>query len=61
MKPIPKTSLLNMRGMAYGNKGNDESALADYNLCMKLRPNFPAPHNNREIIFMRRGDFGSGL
>jgi tetratricopeptide (TPR) repeat protein len=48
---------INMRGLAYGNKGDDESALADYDLCMKLRPNFPAPHNNRGIIFMRRGDF----
>ena len=34
---------INLRGMAYGNKGDDESALADYDLCMKLRPNFPAP------------------
>ena len=48
---------INLRGMAYGNKGDDESALADYDLCMKLRPNFPAPHNNRGNIFMRRGDF----
>jgi tetratricopeptide (TPR) repeat protein len=48
---------INLRGVAYGNKGDDESALADYDLCMKLRPNFPAPHNNRGIIFMRRGDF----
>jgi Flp pilus assembly protein TadD len=48
---------LNMRGLAYGNKGDDESALADFDQCMKLRPNFPAPHNNRGIIFMRRGDF----
>jgi tetratricopeptide (TPR) repeat protein len=48
---------INARGIAYGNKGDDESALADYDLCMKLRPNFGAPHNNRGIIFMRRGDF----
>lgn len=48
---------LNLRGMAYGNKGNDEAALADFDLCMKLRPNFPAPRNNRGNIFMRRGDF----
>src|SRR6185295_9235576 len=48
---------INLRGMAYGNKGDDESALADYDLCMKLRPNFHAPHNNRGNIFMRRGDF----
>jgi tetratricopeptide (TPR) repeat protein len=48
---------INARGLAHANKGDEESALADYDLCMKLRPNYPAPHNNRGIIFMRRGDF----
>jgi tetratricopeptide (TPR) repeat protein len=48
---------LNARAIAYGNKGDDESALADLDQCMKLRPTFGAPHNNRGIIFMRRGDF----
>ncbi len=50
-------TVLNSRGIAYGNKGDDERALADYDSCLKLRPNFASAHNNRGIIFMRKGDF----
>ena len=50
-------TVLNSRGIAYGNKGDDERALADYDSCLKLRPNFGSAHNNRGIIFMRKGDF----
>jgi len=48
---------INSRGIAYSNKGDDERALADYDLCLKLRPNFASAYNNRGLIFMRRGDF----
>jgi tetratricopeptide (TPR) repeat protein len=50
-------TVLNSRGIAYGNKGDEEHALADYDSCLKLRPNFASAHNNRGIIFMRKGDF----
>jgi Flp pilus assembly protein TadD len=51
-------TVLNSRGLAYGNKGDDERALADYDLALQRRPNFPSPFNNRGLIFLRRGDLG---
>ena len=50
------STVLNSRGLAYSNKGDDERALADYDRACKLRPNFPAPYNNRGLIFMRKGE-----
>src|SRR3954454_13029912 len=38
------------------NKGDDEHALSDYDLCLQMRPNFAPAYNNRGLIFMRRGD-----
>jgi len=45
-----------LRGAAYSDKGDDEHALADFDHCVKLRPNFASAFNNRGLIFMRRGD-----
>ncbi len=52
---------VNSRGIAYGSKGDDEHALADYDLCLQMRPNFAAAYNNRGIIFMRQLDFPRAL
>lgn len=49
-------TVLNSRGLAYSNKGEDERALADYDLALQRRQNFPAPYNNRGLIFLRRGE-----
>src|SRR5262249_33810147 len=49
-------TLLNARGLAYSNKGDEEHALADFDLALQKRPNFGAPYNNRGLIFMRRGE-----
>jgi tetratricopeptide (TPR) repeat protein len=49
-------TVLNSRGLAYGNKGDDERALADYDLALQRRPNYPAPFNNRGLIYLRRGE-----
>jgi Flp pilus assembly protein TadD, contains TPR repeats len=38
---------LNSRGIAYSNKGDDEHALADYEMCLQLRPSFSSAYNNR--------------
>jgi tetratricopeptide (TPR) repeat protein len=48
--------VLNLRGLAYSNKGEEERALADYAAALQKRPNFPSPYNNRGLIFMRRGE-----
>lgn len=47
---------LNSRGIAYSNKGDDEHALADYEICLQLRPSFSSAYNNRGLIFLRKGD-----
>src|SRR5882672_6430650 len=36
----------NARGLAYGYKGEDEQAMADYERSLKLRPNYSSAYNN---------------
>ena len=50
-----------MRGIAYSYKGDDERALADYDLCLQLRPTYGSAYNNRGLIFMRRGELQRAL
>jgi hypothetical protein len=39
---------LNLRGIAYSNKGDDEHALADYEMCLKpAKPSSPSPTARR--------------
>src|SRR3954468_20838897 len=47
-------NVVNARGIAYSNKGDDERALAVYDLCLQLRPTFGSAYNNRGLIFMCR-------
>jgi tetratricopeptide (TPR) repeat protein len=49
-------SYLSWRGLAYSDKGDDAHALADYDLCLQMRPNFATANNNRGLVFMRQGD-----
>jgi tetratricopeptide (TPR) repeat protein len=53
--------VINQRGIAYSYKGDDERALADYDLCLQLRPTFGSAYNNRGLIFMRRGELQRAL
>ena len=52
-------NVINARGIAYSYKGDDERALADYDLCLQLRPTYGSAYNNRGLIFMRRGERSS--
>lgn len=52
---------VNARGIAYGNKGDEEHALADYDLCLQMRPNYASAHNNSGNIYMRRGELQRAL
>ena len=52
---------INSRGIAYSSKGDDEHALADYALCLQMRPNFASAYNNRGIILLRKLDFQHAL
>jgi tetratricopeptide (TPR) repeat protein len=53
--------LLNVRGWAYQSKGEDALALADYNLALRKRSNFPMAYNNRGTLYLRQGALQSAL
>ena len=57
----PLVDYINSRGLAYSDKGDDEHALADYELCIKLRPTYASPFNNRGLIYMRTGELDRAL
>jgi tetratricopeptide (TPR) repeat protein len=46
--------LLNSRGVAYEHKGQDDLAMADYDLALRKRPTYGVPYNNRGTIQLRR-------
>jgi tetratricopeptide (TPR) repeat protein len=53
--------LLNGRGWAHESKGQDDLALADYNLALRKRSNFPMAYNNRGTLYLRQGALQSAL
>ena len=52
---------LNLRGLAYERKGQDDLAMADYNLALQKRPAYGVPYNNRGVIHARRGALQSAI
>ncbi|MBR1087879.1 caspase family protein [Bradyrhizobium manausense] len=52
---------LNVRGLAHERKGEDDLAMADYNLAIRKRSNFGFAYNNRGTIQLRRGALQSAL
>lgn len=52
---------LNLRGLAYERTGQDDLAMADYNLALQKRPTFGVPYNNRGVIHLRRNALQSAL
>lgn len=44
------------RGFAYGNKGDNDSAIADYNQAIALDPKSAMAYNNRCIAYRGKGD-----
>jgi tetratricopeptide (TPR) repeat protein len=55
------TGIIDWRGIAYERKGQDELAMADYNLALQKRPKFGAAYNNRGTLYMRKGALQSAL
>ncbi|OKO73810.1 hypothetical protein AC629_36305 [Bradyrhizobium sp. NAS80.1] len=53
--------VLNLRGVAYERKGQDDLAMADYNLAIQKRTNYGVPYSNRGTIQLRRGALQSAL
>ncbi|WP_256806201.1 tetratricopeptide repeat protein [Bradyrhizobium sp. Bra64] len=52
---------LNLRGLAYERTGQDDLAMADYNLALQKRPTYGVPYNNRGVIHLRRNALQSAL
>ncbi|MDN4999996.1 caspase family protein [Bradyrhizobium sp. GCM10027634] len=52
---------INVRGVAHEHKGEDDLAMADYNLAIQKRSNFGFAYNNRGTIQLRRGALQSAL
>ena len=55
------TGVINWRGIAFEHKGQDDLAMADYNLALQKRPKFGAAYNNRGTLYMRKGALQSAL
>jgi tetratricopeptide (TPR) repeat protein len=53
--------ILNLRGISYERKGQDDLALADYDLALQKRPTFGVPYNNRGTIQVHRKALQSAL
>ncbi|MET4803380.1 caspase family protein [Bradyrhizobium sp. LB11.1] len=52
---------INLRGLAHERKGEDDLAMADYNLAIRKRATFGFAYNNRGTIQLRRGAIQSAL
>ena len=48
-------SYLNSRAIAYERKGDDDHAMADYNLALQMRPRYGSAYNNRGTLHLRKG------
>jgi tetratricopeptide (TPR) repeat protein len=53
--------ILNLRGIAYERTGQDDLAMADFNLALQKRPTYGVPYNNRGVIQLRRNALQSAL
>jgi lipoprotein NlpI len=46
----------NVRGIIYGNRGDADRAIQDYNQAIRLKPDFAEAFFNRGLIYSDRGD-----
>lgn len=53
--------ILVARGWAYQGKGQDDLAMADYDLALQKRSNFAAAYNDRGTLYLRKGTLQSAL
>jgi tetratricopeptide (TPR) repeat protein len=49
------------RGNAYGQKGDLDRAILDYNKAIENRPNYIEAYSNRGSAYAQKGDFGRAL
>jgi tetratricopeptide (TPR) repeat protein len=53
--------IIDARGWAYERTGQDDLAMADYNLALQKRPNYGNAYNNRGTLHLRRQALQSAL
>ena len=53
--------IIDSRGWAYERAGQDDLAMADYNLALQLRPNYGNAYNNRGTLYLRKQALQSAL
>ena len=49
------------RGIAYGNKGEYDRAIADYDQTLRLKPDYATAYNNRAWAYFKAGKAAQGL
>jgi lipoprotein NlpI len=54
-------AVLNNRGIAYKNKGDNEHAVADFSAALDLNPNDDKALNNRGALYMNEGDYDRAI
>ena len=47
-------AIIDSRGWAYERMGQDDLAMADYNLALQKRPNYGNAYNNRGTLYLRK-------
>ena len=58
---IDIVAVYNNRGNAYGNKGDNDSAIDDYTKAIDIEPNFTNAYYNRGIAYRNKGDNDSAI
>jgi len=51
----------NNRGNAYSEKGDQDRAIEDYDLAIKLNPQYARPYNNRGVAYQHKGDYDRAI
>ncbi|HJX81204.1 MAG TPA: tetratricopeptide repeat protein, partial [Candidatus Udaeobacter sp.] len=59
--PNRLATAFNNRGVAHKFKGENDSALEDYNQAILLNPNFANAYNNRGVIYRLKSDYDRAI
>ena len=51
----------NNRGIAYGEKGQYEQAISDFNKAIEINPRYVKAYNNRGIIYRLKGQYEQAI